>query len=119
MKAKVIKIIEQEAKSNALRASKCYIICFKTDDGKIFRTWTDDAMGNFRRWYSSVIVGFFQCQKDRRELWLDGLVVKAKGLVDGDSLFKVEIIAAPEEAAAVAQEEAREVKQERVRKDLE
>lgn len=90
MKAKVINIHEQPAKANS-RASKCYIIVFKGEDGKSYRSWTDDAMGNFKRWYNSVICGFYQCQKDNRELWLDGLTMKVKGLVDADSLFTITI----------------------------
>ena len=89
MKAKLIKFIERTGSANG--ASRCYILCFKGQDGKSYRSWTDDRLGNFKRWYD-VILALTVCMKRNEEVWLDGLVLRRGSTtdIDADSLFKIE-----------------------------
>lgn len=81
MKAKLTKVIESQGSSNG--AGKCFILCFKGEDGKSYRTWTDARLGNFKRW-SPIINGF-----NGDELWLDGLMPRRAGEFDADSCFRL------------------------------
>ena len=92
MRAKLIKFIERRGSSNG--ADKCYILCFKGEDGKSYRSWTDSKLGNFSRWYNA-IVALTACEKAGDELWMDSLIVRRNGEIDADSFFKMERIAAP------------------------
>lgn len=84
MRAKVIKIIDQIDKFG----KPIVIICFKSEDGKSYHTWTGMMFKNYTRWKQ--IVDLFRQNKDI-EIWLEGLFLKSKDLIDADSRFKVEI----------------------------
>lgn len=70
MRAKFIKFIERKGSSNG--AQRCYILCFKGEDGKSYRSWTDDRLGNFSRWYNAILA-LSTCESRNEELWLDDL----------------------------------------------
>lgn len=91
MRAKLIKFIERRGSSNG--AQKCYILCFKGEDGKSYRSWTDERLGNFSRWYNAIL-GLKTSEKNGQELWLDGLVVRRgrPNEIDADSLFKMQTV---------------------------
>lgn len=117
MRAKLIKYIERKGSSNG--AGRCYILCFKGEDGKSYRSWTDERLGNFKRWYNAIL-GLINCEKNAEELWLDGLMVRSgrPGEIDADSLFSMD----PVKVLKTTSEEFFEEKtfpKERRRRDLE
>lgn len=88
MKAKLIKVIEIKKSSNG--ANRCYLLCFKGVDGKSYKTYTDERLGNYKRWYNAIL-GLVTCTNNNTELWMNGLNVKGNGLIDADSMFKMEV----------------------------
>lgn len=85
MKAKIIKVINEKDKSG----KPIVIICFKGEDGKSYRTWTGKQFFNFIRWFR--VIDLFH-SNIKREIWLDGLIIKSGNLIDADSLFSYKII---------------------------
>ena len=126
MKAKVVKTIQIAPKSNS-RASRAYLITLKDEKGSSWKCWTDDSLGNFRRWYE-VVLALLRVQKAGDELWLVGLHAYrgAKNLVDADSCFSMEIVIPTPEQKEITAREAVETPvfvpppapEERHRKDL-
>jgi len=57
---------------------------FKDTEGKSWRTFLQPGMGNFVRWQP-----VFDALNHNREIWLENLVVKGKGLIDADSKFNI------------------------------
>ena len=80
IKAKIIKIEEKTSRCGGI----FYYVFFKNTEGKSFRTCIFPRCGNYKRW-QPIIEKFF---KNDGELWLDGLVLKGKGLIDADSWFR-------------------------------
>lgn len=95
MRAKVTSASEVAPKSNS-RATHAYLFTLKTEAGQSCKVWTDDSLGNSKRW-REVLLGFLRCKQDGRELWLTGLNLwkGIQGRVDADSYFKIEIIVPP------------------------
>ena len=79
MKAKIIKVIEEKDKNY----KPIVIICFKGIDGHSYKTWTGKSFGNYIRWFGAI--DKFR-SNIKREIWLDGLNLKGKNLIDADSL---------------------------------
>ena len=61
-----------------------YWMFFKDSEGKSYRSFLRPGYGNFNRWQVA-----FDAVKNAKEVWLDGLVLKGKGIVDADSRFMV------------------------------
>lgn len=118
MKAKLIKVIERKGSSNG--ATRCYILCFKGEDGKSYRSWTDERLGNFTRWYNA-ICGLITAEKANQELWLDGLIVRKgrPGEIDADSLFKIELVESLKPRVIEEFLDTRSASKEKPRRDLE
>lgn len=86
MRAKILKIIKQKDKSGR----DIFIICFKAEDGKSYRTWVGKAYGNYLRWFT--VIQLFSPHL-KQELWLDNLHPKGNtSLIDADSLFSLQKI---------------------------
>jgi hypothetical protein len=92
MRAKITHASEVAPKSNS-RASRAYLFALKGEDGRSYKVWTDDSLGNCKRWREALL-GFLRCKQDGREIWLTGLNLwkGIAGRVDADSYFKIEII---------------------------
>lgn len=56
-----------------------FAVFFKADDGLSYRTWLDEANGNFKRWEKHLHV----------DIVLTNLKIKAGRLIDADSYPKV------------------------------
>lgn len=74
MKAQVTSIAEQPSRYSG---SPVFLITFKGEDGKSYRTWVDIQNGNFKRWAPII-------QRTDKPM-LDGLVIKKGNLIDADS----------------------------------
>ena len=90
MKYKMTAAMERQGSSNG--AGKCYLLCFKGEDGKSYQAWTDDRLGNFKRWYD-VICAFTGAKNRGEELWFSGLSRRrgSANQIDADSQFKIEV----------------------------
>lgn len=71
MKATLLKVSEMPSKFGG----KCYLACFKCEDGKSRRSWWYPSYSNFNRWKSFI---------SRENVELDGLNTKGT-LIDADS----------------------------------
>jgi len=61
-----------------------YWMFFKDSEGKSYRSFLRPGYGNFNRWQVA-----FDAVKNAKEVWLDGLILKDKGMIDADSRFVV------------------------------
>lgn len=61
---------------------EAFLITFKGEDGKSYRTWVATNNGNFQRW-SDIIF------KWGKGVVLAGLVIKGGNLIDADSQFYI------------------------------
>ena len=76
MKAKIIKVNEQKS----FLGQSFYYLFFKSIEGKSYRTCAYPQFGNYPRWHK-----FIQKHQAGQEVWLDGLNLKGKNLIDADS----------------------------------
>jgi len=80
MKAKPIKVMEQKSYDGGI----FYFLFFKGEDGQSYRTCVSPKCGNFRRWQPIIRDTMLHM-----EIWLDGLILRGRRLIDADSNFKV------------------------------
>lgn len=81
MKARPIKVQEQ---MSFIPGQNFYFVFFKGEDGSSYRTCISPTCGNFKRWapiINQVRAGM--------EIWLDGLILYGRKIIDADSMFKV------------------------------
>lgn len=76
MIAKAIKLVKNPSKFGGY----FYYIFFKDENGKSYKTCVGSTFRNFRNWQEIVV------ELEDNELWLNGLQVKADGLIDADSV---------------------------------
>ncbi len=74
-------VITKVEKKSSLYGGNCYLITFKSDEGKSYRTWIYENCGNYKRWAKIIELGVGTVVK--------GLVVKGKRLIDGDSFVEI------------------------------
>lgn len=79
MKAKIIKVNEQKS----FLGQSFYYLFFKGEDGRSYRTCAYPQFGNYPRWQK-----FIELYRQGREVWLEGLNLKSKNLIDADSCPK-------------------------------
>jgi len=74
MKAKIIKIKRFTSHHGGL----CYLVCFKGDNGRAYRTYIYPKMRNYKNWKNLLKEG----------IKLQGLNIIKNGLIDADSPVK-------------------------------
>ncbi len=79
MIAKIIKVHEQKS----FLGQSFYYIFFKGKDGHSYKTCAYPQFGNYPRWQK--FIEAFRAAQGIREVWLDGLNVIGKNLIDADS----------------------------------
>ncbi len=82
MKVKPIKV---EKQMSWTPGQEFYYMFFRGDDGKSYRTCLSPSCGNFKRWRPIID----RIQSGLKDIWLDGIIVRGKNLIDADSMFTV------------------------------
>ena len=74
MKAKIVKIRPFTSHHGGL----CYLVCFKADNGKVYRTYIAPKNRNYKNWKNLLKEG----------ITLQGLIIIKNSLIDADSPVK-------------------------------
>lgn len=77
MKATVTSVASKESRYGG----EAYLVTFKGEDGKSYRSWVATNNGNFQRWFPIIQMG--------KGCAVDGLVVKTRNLIDADSFPRI------------------------------
>lgn len=60
-----------------------WCVFFKNNEGS-YKTYLQQSNFNFPRWFP-----VFEALNHRKEIWLENLVLRGKGLIDADSQFRI------------------------------